>query len=111
MGNDPDIAHSCTCHDLYNHTSQSRDYPTCADSLHMSKGNAHIFDNYGRKYTNQFNGHQHEIMMKDYYKHNQDKMTPDQIRELKIKTFSYLSNDVVRLSMSDRILSEKNWIF
>ncbi len=40
-------------------------------------------------------------MMKDYYKHNQDKMTPEEIRELKIKTFPYLSNDDIFLSKSD----------
>ncbi len=39
--------------------------------------------------------------MKDYYKHNQDKMTPEEIRELKIKTFPYLSNDDIFLSKSD----------
>ncbi len=48
----------------------------------------HVYhNNYDRKYKNQFNDHQHEIMMKDYYKHNQYKMTPEQMRELKIKTF------------------------
>ncbi len=44
--------------------------------------------------------------MKDYHKHNQEKVTPEQIRELKIKTFPYLSNDdSLHLNMSDR-----NWI-
>ncbi len=107
MGNDPDIGHSRTCHGLYNHTPLSLDYPTYADSLHMPKGNVHIYNNHGRRYKNQFIDHQHEIMMKDYYKHNQDQMTPDQIRELKIKTFPYLSSDDVRLSMSDRNIVRK----
>ncbi len=44
--------------------------------------------------------------MRDYYSHNQDKMSPAQIRELKIKTFTYLSDDV-RLSMSDRNIIRK----
>ncbi len=50
---------------------------------------------------------QHEIMMRDYYSHNQDKMTPAQIRELKVRTFPYLSDDDVRLSMSDRNIVRK----
>ncbi len=74
MGNDPDIAYSCTSQDLYNHTPQSLDYPTSAESLHMPKGNLYTFNNTGRKYKNQFNDHQHEIMKEDYYTHNQDKM-------------------------------------
>ncbi len=41
-------------------------------------------------------------MMRDYYSPNQDKMSPAQIRELKVKTFPYLSDDDVRLSMSNR---------
>ncbi len=45
--------------------------------------------------------------MKDYYTHNQDKMTLDEIRELKIKTFPYLSSDDVCLSMSDRNIVRK----
>ncbi len=80
MGKYPYITCSCTCHILYNHTQQSHDYPTCADSMHMSKGRAY-HNNQGRKYKNQFNDHLHEIMMTDYYKHNQDKMTPKEIRE------------------------------
>ncbi len=47
------------------------------------------------------------INMKDYYSHNQDKMSPAQIRELKVKTFPYLSDDDVRLSMSDRNIIKK----
>ncbi len=106
MGKDPDIAHSHTCHDLYNHTPQSHDFPTCADSMHMSKSNAY-HNNHGRRYKNQFNDHQYENMMRDYYKHNQDMITSDEIRELKIKTFPYLSIDDVRLSMSDRNIVRK----
>ncbi len=37
----------------------------------------------------QFDDHQHENMMKDYYKHNQDKMTQDEIG-VKIKYFPIL---------------------
>ncbi len=37
LGIDPDIAHSHTCQIPYNHTTQSLYYPTCAESLHMSK--------------------------------------------------------------------------
>ncbi len=36
MGVDPDITHSHTCQNLYNHRPQSLDYPTCAETLHMS---------------------------------------------------------------------------
>ncbi len=46
-------------------------------------------------------------MMKDYYSHNQDKMSPAQIRELKFNTFPYLSDDEVRLSMFDRNIIRK----
>ncbi len=46
-------------------------------------------------------------MMKYYYSHNQDKMSPAQIRELKVKTFPYLSDDDVRLTMSDRNIIRK----
>ncbi len=37
----------------------------------------------------------------------QDKMTPDQIRELKIKIFTYLSSDDIHFSMSDRNIVRK----
>ncbi len=46
-------------------------------------------------------------MMQDYYSHNQDKMSLAQIRELKVKTFPYLSDDDVRLSMFDRNIIRK----
>ncbi len=93
-----------TCH----YTPQSLDYPTYANTLHMPKDYAHIHNNHGWKYENEFNDHQHEIMMKDFYKHNQDKMTPDQIREFKIKTFPYLSNDDLRLNMSNMNILRKD---
>ncbi len=32
-----DITHSRTCQNPYNHTPQSHDYPTCVESLYMSK--------------------------------------------------------------------------
>ncbi len=59
------------------------------------------------KHNVQFDDNQHENMMKDYYNHNQDKMTPDQIRQLKIQTFLYLSNDDVSLVNSDRNIVRK----
>ncbi len=102
----PDIAHSRTCQKPYNHTPQSHDYPTCAESLHMSKNCFHR--NYHNDVnSNEFIDNQHEIMMKDCYSHNQNKMSPAQIRELKVKTFPYLSDDDVRLSMSDRNIIRK----
>ncbi len=106
MGKDSDITHSCTCHILYNHTPQSSDYPTCAVRIKMPKGN--IYHNkYSRKYDNQLNDHQHKIMMKDCYRHNRNKMTPADNRELKSKTFPYLSNDDICLNMSDRDIVRK----
>ncbi len=45
--------------------------------------------------------------MKDYYSYNQDKMSPTQIRKLKVKTCPYLSDYDVRLSMSDRNIIRK----
>ncbi len=53
------------------------------------------------------NSSQHERLMKTYYEYNQDKMSPDQIRHLKIKTFPYLSSDDICLSMSDRNIVRK----
>ncbi len=67
----------------------------------MPKGHTY-HNNYGRKYDNQFNDHQHEIMMKDKYKHNQGRMTPADSRELKTKTFPYLNNDDVCLTDNDK---------
>ncbi len=102
----PDIAHSSAYHNPYNHTPQSHDYPSCAESLHMSK-HCHHHEYQNNTYSNEFIDNQHEPMMKDYYSHNQDKMSPAQIRELKVKTFPYLSDDNVRLSMSDRNINKK----
>ncbi len=77
----PDIAHSCTCPKPYNNTPHSFDYPTCVKSLHMSRhGFHHNYHNEAQ--SNEFIDNQNEIMMKDYYSHNQDKMSPAQIREL-----------------------------
>ncbi len=45
--------------------------------------------------------------MKDYYNHNQDKMTPASIKELKIKTLPYLDSDDVKLCMSDQNIIRK----
>ncbi len=58
-------------------------------------------------YSNKFIDNQHELMMKDYYSHNQDKMSPAQITELKVKTFPYLSDNDIRLSMSDTNIIRK----
>ncbi len=101
-----DITHSRTYHNQYNHTSQSHDYPTCAESLHMSK-HCHHHEYQNNPHSNEFIDKQHELMMTDYYSHNQDKMSPAQIRELKVKTFPYLSDDDIRLSMSDRNIIRK----
>ncbi len=102
----PNIAHSCTYRSPYNHTLQSHDYPTCAESLHMSK-HCHHHECQNNPHSNEFIDNQHELMMKDYYSHNQDKMSPAQIRELKVKTFPYLSDDDIRLSMSERNIIRK----
>ncbi len=102
----PDIAHSHTYHNQYHHTPQSHEYPTCAESLCMSK-HCHHHEYQNNPPSNEFIDKQHELMMKDYYSHNQDKMSPAQIRELKVKTFPYLSDDEIRLSMSDRNIIRK----
>ncbi len=106
FGIDPDIAHYPTCQKPYNHSPQSLDYPTCAESLHMSKKCFH-HSYYQNTHSNEFSDNQLEIMMQDYYSHNQDKMSPAQIRELKVKTFLYLIDDDVRLCMSDRNIIRK----
>ncbi len=105
LGIAPDIAHPRPCHNQYNHTPQSHDYPTCAESLHMPKHCHHEYQT--KPHSKEFNDNQHELMMKDYYSYNQNKMSPAQIRELKVKTFPYLSDDDVRLSMSDRNIIRK----
>ncbi len=106
LGIDPDIAHSHICQKPYNQTPQSHDYPTCAESLHMSKHGFH-FNYHNEAHRNEFSHNQDEIMRQDYYSHNEDKMTPAQIRELKVKTFPYLRDDDVRLSISDRNIIRK----
>ncbi len=89
MGVDPDNAHSLTCQNPYDHTPQSLDYQTFAESLHMPRCNAdHNF--YSMAHDNQFDDNQHKLMMNNYYSYNQDKMTAAQIRKLKVKTFPYL---------------------
>ncbi len=62
LGIDPDIAHSNTSQKPYNHTPQSLDYPTCAESLHMSKKCFH-HSYYQTTYSNESIDNQHEIMM------------------------------------------------
>ncbi len=67
----------------------------------MPRGNAdHNF--YSKAHENQFYDNQHELMMKNYYSYNKDKM-----RELKVKTFHNPSHTDVRLSMSDRNIIRK----
>ncbi len=68
---------------------------------HMSKL-CHHHEYQNKPHSNEFIDNQHQLMMKDYSSYNQDKMSPAQIRELKVKTFPYLSDDDVRLSISDR---------
>ncbi len=59
---DPDITHFCTCQTPYNHTPQSHDYPSCAESLHLPKGNVH--HNYHSDAHNcDFNDNQHELIL------------------------------------------------
>ncbi len=57
----------------------------------------------------EFNENHHEKIMREYHKYNQDKMTADEIWKLKSKTFPYLSNDEVRLNMSDRNIIRKEF--
>ncbi len=45
--------------------------------------------------------------MKDYYSHNQDRMSPTQIKELKVKTVPCINDHDVRLSMSARNIIRK----
>ncbi len=105
MGSEPDKAPHSKHHTSHSYTIQSYDFPTCAESKHICMSNS---DNYSmsKDRNTEFNENQHEKMMKHYHKYNQDKMTAQQIRELKCKTFPYLSKDDVRLNMS----SVKNWI-
>ncbi len=72
----------------------------------MSK-HSHHHQYHNNANSNEFIDNQHEPMMKYYYSHNQDKMSPAQIRELKVKSFPYLSDDDVRLFMSDRNIIRK----
>ncbi len=88
-----DIAHSRTCQNPYNHTPQSHDYPTCAESLHMSK-HCHHQNNAN---STEFIDNKHELIMKDYYSHNQDKMSPAQIRELNWKSRHFLTSVMMTL--------------
>ncbi len=105
LGIASDIPHSHPCHNHCNHNPQSYDYPSCAESLHISK-HCHHHEYQTKPHSKEFIDN-HELMMKDYYSYNQDKMSPAQIRKLKVKTFSYLSDDDVRLSMSVRNIIRK----
>ncbi len=101
-----DTAHTCHYHILHNHGTQSHDQHatsnmTCTRNVHTNNNNnIDGIENDSTEYKL-------NEMMKEYYKHNQDSITRDQIRELKIKTFPYLSNDDVCLSMSDRNIVRK----
>lgn len=81
--------HTSHYHNLYNHGTQLHDYHTCVHSQHMHRHNYHSTNSIDHRNIAQFDDNQHEMMMKDYYNHNQDKMTPDQIRQLNLKTFPY----------------------
>ncbi len=64
MGIDPAITHTRTYQKTYNHTPQSHDYRTCAESLHMTEGNSdHNF--YTKGHDHEFDDNQDELMMKD----------------------------------------------
>ncbi len=106
MGNAPDCKVSRTCKDPFNHKPQPHDHRTCAESMHIHR-NKKDQTFYTKSTDTVFDDGQHEQMMKDYYSHNQDKITPAQIRELKIKTFPYLDSDDVSLCMSDRNIIRK----
>ncbi len=49
----------------------------------------------------------HDLVMSDYYAHDQDKMTTAQIYALKCKTFPYLYKSDVSLKMSDNVIIER----
>ncbi len=50
----------------------------------------------------------HDLVMRDYYSHDQDKMTTADIFALKCKTFPYLDKSDVCLKMSDRVIIERD---
>ncbi len=80
MENEHAAAHTGTCQNLYNHTPQSLDYHICAESVQLHKKSYYNSNRANNKNSVQFDDHQHENMMKNYYKYNQDKMTSDEIR-------------------------------
>ncbi len=53
----------------------------------------------------------YDLVMRDYYSHDQDNMTTAEIYALKCKTFPYLEKSDVRLKMSDRVIIEKELDF
>ncbi len=53
LGIVPDIAHSRTYHSPYNHTPQSHDYPTCAESMHILK-HCHHHEYQNNPHSNEF---------------------------------------------------------
>ncbi len=71
MENEHAGAHTSTCQNLYSHTPQSLDYPTYAESVRMHKTSHFNTNRTSNKHRVQFDDHQHENMMKNYYKHNQ----------------------------------------
>ncbi len=106
MGSDTDKAPHSKRHTSQSHTIQSYDFPTCAESKHICMSNSD-YNFFSQHKNTEFNDNQHEKIMKDYHKYNQDKMTAHEIREFKCKTFPYLSNDDVRLNISDRNIIRK----
>ncbi len=72
MGSDSDKA-------PHSHTLQSYDFPTCAASKHICMFNSD-HNSFSKDKNNGFNENQHEKIMKDYHKYNQDKMTAQEIQ-------------------------------
>ncbi len=64
LGIVPYVAHYGTYKNPYNHTPQSHDYPTCAESMHIPK-HCHLHDYQNNAYCNEFIDNQHELMMKN----------------------------------------------
>ncbi len=103
LGVDPNNAHSRTGQKPCNHTPQSHDYPSCAESCTCLE-TMFIITIAVMLITVIFNENQHKLMMKNYYSYNQDKMTAAQNKGAESQNIS-LSD--IRLSMSDRNIVRK----
>ncbi len=106
VGSDSDKAHLSKHYTSHSHTIQSYDFPTCAESENICMSNSDR-NSFSKDKNTEFNENEHDKIMKNYHKHNQDKMTAQQIRELKCKTFPYLSQDDVTLNMSHKNIIRK----